>query len=98
MGETLRMNPYAPLEELVDLSRYQAAQIPSLEVQKMEKKKPVDLKPCPFCGNRAELAHTELDGAAYVQCVTCGCRTISVKASCAVCVDDLVCEVWNRRV
>ena len=55
----------------------------------MSKKLP-DLKPCPFCGGKAELFHS-YDGYHCVQCTCCACGTIHMITEMAVV------RMWNRR-
>lgn len=56
-----------------------------------------ELKPCPFCGGKAEIAQT----------MPCGTRTYRFFATCLVCGVEMpriartrkqATEVWNRRV
>ena len=49
-----------------------------------------DLKPCPFCGGKAELFHS-YDGYHCVQCTCCACGTIHMRTEM-----DVV-RMWNRR-
>ena len=53
------------------------------------------LKPCPFCGNSAELRS---DGVfSYVICKKCGASTEFVKVSHEYCSDENAVFNWNRR-
>ena len=66
-----------------------------------------ELRPCPFCGGRAQLNEfRENDGQCHFQscsicCTVCGCRTsnyiidgyLGIKHT-----KDEVIEAWNRRV
>ena len=49
-----------------------------------------DLKPCPFCGCKAELFHS-YDGYHCVQCTCCACGTIHMRT------EMVVVRMWNRR-
>lgn len=60
----------------------------------------MNLKPCPFCGSKAELKHGTsaiFDTYAYVQCKDCGAKTYDMYMSTAYSCDDKVIELWNRR-
>lgn len=50
----------------------------------------IKLKPCPFCGGKAEL-FTEYEIFFKIQCVVCGCGTLNGTSK------PLVIERWNRR-
>lgn len=50
-----------------------------------------ELKPCPFCGSRADVFQT-LNGYHCVQCVVCGCGTMKCRE-----ITNAV-KAWNRRV
>lgn len=52
----------------------------------------VELKPCPFCGGRAEVRHNK-DGFSYVVCPAdgCYCRTDGHLN------DEAAIQSWNRR-
>lgn len=53
------------------------------------------LKPCPFCGNSAELRS---DGFySYVKCKKCGASTGFVKVSHEYSSDEKAVLAWNRR-
>lgn len=58
-----------------------------------------ELKPCPFCGGKAELkketvwTRTEV----YVKCTECWAMTKSVMADAEYCANDKAAEMWNRR-
>ena len=51
------------------------------------------LKPCPFCGGKAELwEYRDLDEVSYyIGCTTCGAQTKYTDS------EDLCIEAWNRR-
>lgn len=51
------------------------------------------LKPCPFCGGEAKVAHeyTEEWKLEYVMCFRCGCSTPSAIS------EDTVIQIWNTR-
>lgn len=66
----------------------------------------VELKLCPFCGSEARLKHgfpkTQKKDfrQALVQCIKCGCRTITFKQLPFQAwkeVDELAINTWNRR-
>lgn len=66
----------------------------------------INLKPCPFCGSEAKIKHgfpkTQKKGLrqALVQCMKCGCRTITFKQFPYQSwkeVDELAINTWNRR-
>lgn len=50
-----------------------------------------DLKPCPFCGGKAELFHS-YDGYYCVQCTVCYCSTLNFRK------EQNSINFWNRRV
>ena len=54
-----------------------------------------ELKPCPFCGGRAEL-HEE-GNYCLVKCTQCGAETGIVRMSLKYCANEKVIEAWNRR-
>ena len=49
-----------------------------------------ELKPCPFCGCKAELFHS-YDGYHCVQCTCCACGTIHMRT------ESGAVRMWNRR-
>ena len=49
----------------------------------------IKLKPCPFCGGKAEMKITKYGGS-YVICTQCFCRTIDGGYG-------IVKAMWNRR-
>jgi Lar family restriction alleviation protein len=53
----------------------------------------VELKPCPFCGGRAEFNKTFVEGSTkgWVQCTHCGVHFITKES-------DEVIAAWNMRV
>lgn len=55
------------------------------------------LKPCPFCGGKAEFYATCMDYA-YVKCRECGARTGNIELSYEYATKDVAIEAWNRRV
>jgi Lar family restriction alleviation protein len=52
-----------------------------------------ELKPCPFCGGRAEFYKTLVEGstAGWVQCTNCGVNFLTKERDEAI-------AAWNRRV
>ena len=60
------------------------------------------LKPCPFCGRKAELGHTEKDSeygeTAFVYCTNCGANGKMIEISPKYGADGKAIEAWNRRV
>lgn len=60
----------------------------------------IELKPCPFCGSKAELKHgtsSIFSTYAYVECKNCGARSTDVYIDTAYSCDGKVIERWNRR-
>ena len=61
-----------------------------------------ELKPCPFCGKKAELRTTDRDSeygeCAFVACTNCGANGRMVHISYKYCATDKAIEAWNRRV
>ena len=51
------------------------------------------LKPCPFCGRRAEIRHDK-DGFSYIVCANDGCY-VSTDGHLN---DEAAVEAWNRRI
>ena len=49
-----------------------------------------DLKPCPFCGGKAELFNS-YDGYHCVQCTVCYCSTLNFRK------EQTAINFWNRR-
>lgn len=52
-----------------------------------------ELKPCPFCGRKAEMVDCEIHPRWYVRCAHCGVEQSYLYASKASARD-----AWNRRV
>lgn len=59
-----------------------------------------DLKPCPFCGGKAQLDHNQggILTRSYVRCNSCGCKTWEFTISTEESSDMEAIEAWNRRV
>lgn len=62
--------------------------------------KNIELKPCPFCGEKAELSSGRVNGndASYVYCTRCGSRGESFWVSPNYASAEKAIEAWNRRV
>ena len=60
-----------------------------------------DLKPCPFCGGKAEIQHTEKRSeygeCAFIVCTHCGANGQMVTKAWAYSADEKAIEAWNRR-
>lgn len=62
-----------------------------------------ELKPCPFCGGRAELLVKEFaisgcKAKAFVRCTECGAESDCYSENISYCANDRATEAWNRRV
>ena len=60
-----------------------------------------ELKPCPFCGGKAELTKCEYGdntGHAFVLCRGCGSMTKKFNKSLNFCAVEEATQAWNRRV
>ena len=62
-----------------------------------------ELKPCPFCGGKAELTHERdsfLNFAIYsaIMCSKCGVKSPRFQQKCATASDEEAAKAWNRRV
>lgn len=51
-----------------------------------------ELKPCPFCGGKANLAQTVRTGFWYIICRNCDIATLQYSSA------EKARRVWNRRV
>ena len=62
--------------------------------------KNIELKPCPFCGEKAELSSGRFDGKAtsYVICTRCGSSGEFFFVSPKYASAEKAIEAWNRRV
>lgn len=56
-----------------------------------------ELKPCPFCGGKAQLDHDGLADYSYVRCMECHARTRDITVASYHCSDDKAIELWNHR-
>ena len=56
-----------------------------------------ELKPCPFCGGKAQLDHDGLADYSYVRCMECHARTREITVASYHCSDDKAIELWNHR-
>lgn len=57
-----------------------------------------ELKPCPFCGGKAELQHECVgSGYSYIRCVHCGIKSIMFIKSFDRSSDEDAVNYWNRR-
>lgn len=56
----------------------------------------IKLKPCPFCGGKAEVENHVC--AVYVRCKECHASTAASTAMLERCALDDVVELWNRRI
>lgn len=54
-----------------------------------------ELKPCPFCGKKAE-THEDIYYC-KIKCSECGAESGIVRVSARYCAVDKVTEAWNRR-
>lgn len=50
-----------------------------------------ELKPCPFCGGRAEMVSLKGITAKYIECTNCKISTEVISD------DKILFEIWNRR-
>ena len=59
-----------------------------------------NLKPCPFCGRKAEFRLTQsfFNSAIYVECTNCKCGTKTIEQSIEYTAREKVAEIWNTRV
>lgn len=57
-----------------------------------------EIKPCPFCGGKAELNTEKGRFFSYIKCTNCGAESGLVKISAEYCADERAKELWNRRV
>ena len=58
-----------------------------------------ELKPCPFCGGKAEIEHNEILTLmfSYVVCRNCGAKTGEYRVNSTYSSDEKAIEAWNRR-
>lgn len=61
--------------------------------------KDIDLLPCPFCGNIADLKEctTSTSPRVYIACSKCGATTKSIYASLDYCAVKEAAKLWNQR-
>lgn len=58
----------------------------------------MELKPCPFCGGKAILAHDLAGlGASYIRCEKCGLESVRFIKSFEVASDYEAIKYWSRR-
>jgi Lar family restriction alleviation protein len=59
----------------------------------------IKLKPCPFCGCKAEIKRYVgfAFEQAYVVCTNCEARTKMIDPSLKYCANDKAAELWNKR-
>ena len=59
-----------------------------------------ELKPCPFCGEKAEVSSGRFDGkdTSYVMCTRCGSRGEFFFVSSRYASAEKAIKAWNRRV
>ena len=57
-----------------------------------------ELKPCPFCGGKAQLDHEGIETSSFVRCMECHARTRNIAVASYYCSDDKAIELWNHRV
>ena len=55
---------------------------------------PIELKPCPFCGGKAQLRY-DIMGCYYIECQQCRIKTTVFDA--LVGGKKMAIETWNRR-
>lgn len=55
----------------------------------------VELKPCPFCGGKANI-YTHKDFV-FIRCQVCDCGTPSISASIEYCATERAVRLWDRR-
>lgn len=62
-------------------------------------KKEIELKPCPFCGGKAELKRDSILAGprAYVKCKECGVETQRVDISLDYAAYEVAKQIWNCR-
>lgn len=59
----------------------------------------IKLKPCPFCGGKAEIKRYVgfAFEQAYVECTSCEVQTKMIDPSLKYCANDKAAELWNNR-
>ena len=62
-----------------------------------------ELKPCPFCGGKAEIRTGGNDGfhapkLVFAQCTKCGAKTANVPISADYAANKEAADVWNQRI
>lgn len=57
--------------------------------------KEIKLKPCPFCGGKADIC--EHNDFLFVKCQVCDCRIPTINANIKYCALERAADLWNRR-
>lgn len=57
-----------------------------------------NLKPCPFCGGKAEFEIVAPMKSIYVHCSECSASTADYNADVNYCAKGKAADAWNRRI